>query len=217
MKNKDKQIDKLFQKSLGNYEETPSASVWDSIDIQLPKNNSRIIYWVAASIAVFLITSTIGWNFILERTNAFTYETNEVSVKANYPQKEFILLPILIHTKSIVYIEREATVKIDDNFMNVKPKVTDYPSIRSSNELKPVSDYYTLNTYISIPGSIDLINSENEPLTIIYKKGNPKYPLLAKAVNFIKEVGEGERQLINFEKLSIGLLARRETNNNSNN
>lgn len=217
MKNQDEQIDKLFENGLNNYEETPSSSAWDSIDSQLPKKNSRSIYWVAASIVAMLLTSTIVWNSILEKSNTFSYETANVDVKANYPQKEFAPLPILIHTKTIVYINRNVIVDSPENPIQTPSEITNSSILSSTFELTPVSDYYSLNSNILETASIELIYIANEPITIIYKKGDPKHPKLAKAANFFKQVGEGERPLIDFEKISTSVLARRETNNNSNN
>ncbi len=217
MKNQDEQIDKLFKSGLDNYEESSSSSAWDSIDSQLPKNNYNTVYWVAASVITVLIASTVVWNSILEKSNTFSYETAKVEVKANYPQKEFAPLPILIHTRTVVYIEREVFIQATREPGFLAPSVTNNASLNSTFDLKPVSDYYALSSNISEAASVELVYAANEPITIIYKKGDPKHPMLAKAANFFKEVGEGERPLIDFEKISTGIIARRETTNNSNN
>lgn len=217
MKNQDEQIDKLFQSGLDNYEDTPSSSTWESIESQLPKNRSRSMYWVAASVVAVLLTSTVVWNSILNQTSELIYETNNVLIKANYPQKEFAPLPILIHTNTIVYVDRTVYVESPKNEILVPTEVTNIASIGSSFELKPMSDYHSLNSNISETESVQLVYTTNEPITIIYKKGDPKHPRLAKAANFFKEVGEGERPLIDFGKISTSVIARRETNNNSNN
>ena len=217
MKNQDEHIDKLFQNGLGNYEEAPSSFAWDSIESQLPKKNTRSIYWIAASVAAILLSSTIVWNSILEKTITFSYETANTSVKANYPQKEFAPLPILIHTKTVVYVDRTVYIEAPINKILIPTEVTNTASISSSFELKPISDYQSLNSTIPETASVELVYTANEPITIIYKKGDPKHPRLAKAANFFKEVGEGERPLIDFGKISTSVIARRETNNNSNN
>ncbi len=217
MKHQDEQIDKLFQSGINNYEETPSSSAWNSIDSQLPKKNTHGMYWVAASVVAILLTSAVVWNSILEKSNTFSYETAKVAVKANYPQKEFTPLPILIYTNTVVYIEREVFIKAPNELQLLAPSVAHNTTLNSISELKPISDYYALSSNISEATSVELVYTVNEPITIIYKKGDPKYPMLAKAANFFKEVGEGERSLIDFEKISTGIMARRETTNNSNN
>lgn len=217
MKHQDEQIDKLFHNGLNNYEEIPSSSAWDSIDNQLPKKNTRSMYWVAASAAAILLTSTVVWNSILKNTNTFSYETSQVAVKATYPQKEFTPLPILIHTNTVVYIEKEVFIKAADEPTVINTTVASNVNTNPTFDLKPISDYYALSSTISESASVELVYANNEPITIIYKKGDPKYPALAKAANFFKEVGEGERSLIDFEKISTGIMARRETTNNSNN
>jgi len=217
MKNQEEQIDKLFQNGLNNYEEIPSSSAWDSINSQLPKKNHRSVYWVAASVVAMLLTSTIVWNSILEKSTAYTYEVANVEVKANYPQKEFAPLPFLIHTTTVVYIEREVFIQAIEPPIQTEATVAINADIKPSFDIKPISDYYALSSNISETASVELVYDENEPITIIYKKGDPKHPMLAKAANFFKEVGEGERPLIDFEKISTGVMARRETTNNSNN
>lgn len=217
MKNQDEKIDKLFQSGLDNYEEAPSSSAWDSIESQLPKNKTKSMYWVAASVVAVLLTSTVVWNTILNQTSGLIYESNKVSIKADYPQKEFAPLPILLHTNTIVYIEREVYIESPTNTILEASQVTNTASIGSSFEFKPMSDYHSLNSNISETASVQLVYTSNEPITIIYKKGDPKHPRLAKAANFFKEVGDGERPLIDFGKISTGVIARRETNNNSNN
>lgn len=214
MTNQDKQIDKLFKTGLGNYEETPSSSAWNAINNQLPKKNNW--YWVAASVAILLV-SAIGWNTIINHSNPINYEISNTAIKANYPQKEFIPLPVIIQTKTIVYIEKQVLPEPEINVPLLHAQVTDNTKIKSAFDLKPISDYYALSSTLSESASVKLIYSESDPITIIYKKGNPKHPMLAKAASFFKEVGEGERPLIDFEKLSTNVLARRETNNNSNN
>ena len=217
MKNQDEQIDKLFTTSLENYEEIPSSSAWESIESQLPKNKSRTMYWVAASVVAVLLTSTVVWNSILKQTNEVIYETNNVSLKANYPQKEFAPLPILIYTNTIVYVDREVYITAPSSIILEETEVKNIASTTSSFELKSMSNNYSLNTNISETPSVKLIYNPNEPITIIYKKGDPKHPKLAKAANFFKQVGDGERPLIDFGKISTSVIARRETNNNSNN
>jgi hypothetical protein len=216
MKNQDEKIDRLFQSGLGNVEETPSSSTWNAIESQLPKKNNTNMYWIAASVAAVLIVSTIAWNSILERTSTFNYDTNNVSLNANYPQIEFTPLPILIHTTTIVYVDKEVMKGEVDTNPQLTKASTLSTGLSSAFDIKSVSDYYTLNT--DIPTSqVELIYTVNEPITIIYKKGDPKHPKLAKAANFFKQVGDGERPLIDFEKISSSVIARRETNNNSNN
>ncbi len=216
MKNKDKQIDKLFSKGLSNYEESPSSLAWQTINKQLPKTNKRNVYWIAAAVSTVLISSTIAWHSILEKTNTYSYEINQVSLQANYPQKEFSPLPLLIHTKTIIYVEKKIFITPTNNKQS-KSVIKNIPNLGSSIELSSIGNYHSPNADISKLEPTKSTYSKNEPITIIYKKGNPKYPKLANAVNFFKDVGEGEKPLIDFEKISASVLARRETTNNSNN
>lgn len=227
MKKQNEEIDKLFSKGLSNLEEAPSANAWKQIESQLPSRRNRAMYWVAASMAGILLTASIGWNRILTKSNLPIYDSQELVTSANFPQKEFIPVPILIQTKTIVYVDRpinennqrkvEKETVIADN-TNLIQSIETQPTF----ELQSVGTAYAMQSDVQLP-ALDLNNpiastqEDESAVTIIYKKGDPKYPKLAKALNYMKEVGEGERQLINFEKISNNLIARRETNNNSNN
>jgi len=218
MKKQDEQIDALFNAGLSNYEETPSSSAWKSIEGQLSAQSHNRTYWVAASIVAVLLTSTVIWNNVINKTSSFRYEMADTAVKANFPQKEFIPTPILVHSTTIVYIQsapvlQELTETIEDK----APLEAVAVNSVSNFNIKPLSNRQELTTNISNTALNKPELTTLEPITIIYKKGEPKHPKLAKAASYLKQVGEGERPLIDFEKISTGFIARRETNNNSNN
>ncbi len=218
MKKQDEQIDALFNARVSSYEEIPSSSAWDAIEAQLPAQSNKRTYWIAASIIAVLLTSTVIWNSVLNKTSSFKYDIADTTVKANFPQKEFIPTPILVHSTTIVYIQsasvsQELTETIEDKI----PLETVAVNSVSNFNIKPLSKKQELTTNISNIAFNKPELTALEPITIIYKKGEPKHPKLAKAANFLKQVGEGERPLIDFEKISTGLIARRESINNSNN
>lgn len=214
MKLKEEPIDKLFSTGLANLNEAPSAEAWNSIESKLPKNNLKN-YWIAASIVAILMVSAIAWNNILSKSNTFTYEMANSPIEATYPQIEQTQLPIIIHSTTIVYIEKQAKPNLNNNEESISnPKVSTVA--KAAFDIAPLSNKYALDTQIGNASSVQLVYNENEPITIIYKKGDPKHPRLAKAASFLKQVGEGDRPLIDFEKISTGLIARRENFNNSN-
>ena len=214
MKSKEEQVDQLFSKGLANLNEAPSTAAWDSIERQLPKSNSKN-YWMAASIVAILIISTVAWNKILSTSSSFTYDVANSTVEANYPQMEIAVLPIIIHSTKIIYIEKLPESQLNNDNLVISTRV-------ASTEVKPefkiatLSNSYAFNTKISDQSSVQLVYNKNEPITIIYKKGNPKHPKLTKAANYLKQVGGGDRPLIDFEKISTSLIARRQNFNNSN-
>lgn len=220
MKRPNKEIDKLFSKGLRTYEEAPSADGWAQLESKLPSNRNRTIYWVAASVAGVLLTAAIAWNNILNKSDISLYDSQQLATQANFPQREYIPVPILVQTNTIVYVDRP--VRSNERVVETSiAKNTSKPiEIQSALELEPVGSTYAFSNNIALP-KIDFTDNipasvEDDAVTIIYKKGDPKHPKLAKAFNFMKEVGEGERQLIDFEKISNNLMARRETNNHSN-
>jgi len=218
MKSPNEQIDKLFSKGLSNYEELPSSTAWDTLENQLPKNQKHSYYWVAASVAMLFIVSAIVWNTILQKANPQIYVTSEHLVKANYPQKEFTSLPIIIHTTTIVYIEKEVVKTVTEKNIDISQTLVTSTEVKANIEMASLSNPLYLSTKIqsSFLSQPQELNTEF-PITITYKKGDPRYPKLTNTLNFIKEVGEGERNLIDFEKITTGIIAKRETNYNSNN
>ncbi len=218
MKNREEQIDKLFNGGLLNYEETPVSSVWDSIEGQLPTSKKYNSYWIAASVAAILMISTIAWNHILNSTNALHYETASSPINPTHPQKEFIPLPVILHSTTVVYIQplpNNTGASTGINKIDLPTHLA--PNLASNIAIAPLSDAYTFDTQISSVGLPKANTFTGEPVIIIYKKGDPKHPKLAKAASFLKEVGDGNRPLIDFGKITTGLIARRESINNSNN
>lgn len=214
MKSKEEQIDQIFSTGLANFNEAPSAASWRSLESQLPKNSSKN-YWMAASIVAVLMLSVVAWNNILTKSSSFKYDMATSKVEANYPQIELATLPIIIHTTKIVYIEKALENNLSDYQIVVSNKAIP-AEVEPALEISTLSNLYVFDTKISNPGSVQLVYNEHEPITITYKKGNPKHPKLAKAANYLKQVRGGDRPLIDFEKISTGLIARRENFNNSN-
>ena len=217
MKSPNEQIDNLFSKGLSNYEELPSNTAWDHLESQLPKRN-RTFYWVAASAAMVFMVSAIAWNLILQNDTPQTYATNQSVVNANYPQQEFVPLPIIIHTTTVVYIEKEVIRHSSEQRVDIDQTLASTTNAKANKVITPLSNPYQFSTEIAnsaLPQPMEL-NTEF-PITITYKKGDPKYPKLANTLNYFKEVSEGDRHLIDLGKITTGLIAKRESNNNSNN
>jgi len=216
MKNKEEQIDKLFNNSLLNYEEAPASSAWDSIESELPAAKKYNNYWIAASVVAILMVSTIVWNKILNSTNPLHYETASAPISPTHPQKEFIPLPVILHTTTVIYIQSNNTgASKSEHKIDLPTHLA--PNLVPNVAIAPLSDAYTFDTQISSAGLPKANSFTAEPVTIIYKKGDPKHPKLAKAASYLKEVGDGNRPLIDFEKITTGLIARRGSINNSNN
>lgn len=215
MKNQDEQIDKLFSTGIANYEETPSSSAWNSIEGQLPTQSNKKTYWIAASIVAVLITSTVVWNNIITKSNSFHYETASSTLNVNYPQKEFIPTLTFLHSTTIVYVQAPTSANKQMGELTSTEITT--IDLASKVEILPISEQYQFTANINNVEPKNINYTINEPITIIYKKGDPRHPKLAKAASYLKQVGDGDRPIIDFGKISTGLIARRESINNSNN
>ncbi len=213
MKNKEEELDEFFSKGLAHYKETPSLKAWDAIEQELHQSTHKLSYWIAASVAVVLIVCTTVWYNVLD--TSFNYEIASSALNVSRPQKEFIPVPLIIYTTTVVYVEKELQNHYTENQKEENSTPVVFP-ISASFDIKQISNSYAFYTKMPTNEPVKLVYNINEPITIIYKRGDPKYPKLAKAANFFKQVGEGNRPLIDFEKISAELLARRDNFNNSN-
>ncbi len=214
MKHPEEQIDTLFTQGLSSYEETPSPQAWDAIEGQLPSNKRKFNYWMAASVVATLLFSAGVWNSIISKTNTYSFETATAPVHATYPQPTFTPAPVIIRTTTIVYVQIPANSELND--LKTANELVTSPTVASNLAIKPISSNYLLEPTISVASATDF-NSEYEPITIIYKKGDPKHPMFTKAASYLKQVSDGDRPLVDFGKITTGLMARRDNINNSNN
>ena len=204
MKRQNEEIDKLFSKGLNNFEETPSANAWSQIENQLPSKRTRTFYWVAASFVGVLVTAAIGWNSIVKKSETNIYDSQQLTAQASYPEKEFIAVPVILQTKTIVYVDRPVQVNQPNNSME-QPAVAvanaETTEARPALELQPFGASYALSSNMALPESMQnssfaMASADDEAVTIIYKKGDPKYPKLAKALNFMNSMGRSAFTLV---------------------
>ncbi len=216
MKHPEEQIDTLFTQGLSSYEETPSPQAWNAIENQLPSNKSKFNYWIAASVVATLLVSAGIWNTIISKTNTSSFKTAAVSIQATHPQPTFIAAPVIIRATTIVYVQVPINSKPNDLII-INELATNTAKVSASNlEIKPISSTYLIESKIDVASTTDF-KSAYEPITIIYKKGDPKHPMFTKAASYLKQVSDGDRPLVDFGKITTGLMARRDNINNSNN
>ena len=60
-------IDRLFREKLDDFEITPSAKSWSEVEKRIGKKNKPMVYWIAASITLFVI----AWSVWPDRDPAF--------------------------------------------------------------------------------------------------------------------------------------------------
>lgn len=217
MENKLENIDKLFAEKLGSLTATPTDMAWEAIASELPSNKNNSIYRTIAATLVFLITAAFAWQIILNKQNTNSFEIAAVPVKANYPQQLPITLPVIVNTTTVVYIHDVPTATTTSKpYRNETPKIREANLSRATN-IQPLAINPAQAPTIDIAALDNPINhyEQHDAVTIIYKKGESKTPKLDKTKQFLKQVSRGERPLIDFNKFSNNLLARRETNNNS--
>ncbi|WP_370089864.1 hypothetical protein [Ekhidna sp.] len=84
-------IDRLFREKLDQLEVTPSANAWSQVEKQIRPKKTPVVYWVAASVSLFLI-SWIVWPD--SSTEHLTPIASEVSHPVYQGHPEFVL-PVL--------------------------------------------------------------------------------------------------------------------------
>lgn len=84
-------IDRLFREKLGQMEETPSANAWSKVEKQIRPKKTPIVYWIAASVSLLLISWTI-WPEV--NTQQRTPIASEVNHPVYQGHPEFVV-PVL--------------------------------------------------------------------------------------------------------------------------
>ena len=82
-------IDRLFREKLGQMEIKPSANAWSKVEKQIRPNKTPMIYWVAASVSLLLI-SWILWPEVTTEQQ-FTQIASEVNAPTQVDMPEFVM------------------------------------------------------------------------------------------------------------------------------
>ncbi|WP_421764445.1 hypothetical protein [Ekhidna sp.] len=84
-------IDRLFREKLDHLEVTPTANAWSQVEKQIRQKKTPVIYWVAASVSLLLISWIVWPSF---QNQAFTPIAGEVSHPVYQGAPEFVV-PVL--------------------------------------------------------------------------------------------------------------------------
>ncbi|WP_420575948.1 hypothetical protein [Ekhidna sp.] len=82
-------IDRLFREKLGQMEVKPSANAWSKVEKQIRPNKTPMIYWVAASVSLLLITWIVWPEATTE--HQFTQIASEVNAPTQVDMPEFVM------------------------------------------------------------------------------------------------------------------------------
>ncbi|MEQ9468480.1 MAG: hypothetical protein RLN88_13790 [Ekhidna sp.] len=82
-------IDRLFREKLDHLEVTPSASSWSKVEKQIRPQKTPVIYWVAASVSIILLSWTV-WPKE-DVSESFKPIASEVSYPSPEQTPEFVL------------------------------------------------------------------------------------------------------------------------------
>lgn len=216
-------VDKLFSDGLESFESAPAPSAWDEIENRLDQKKGRA-YWawagIAASAALFITSAWLMFSEPATRpTDEFVYTTTEIG-NLNQPA-EVIYVPIYIHAgaKETTQPVKQA-VNTEKNIQKEVP-VQEEMLVLAKNEEIPVErpELMTLEEVPEVTSeevvlasaeiAVDQEPAQLQPVTIIYKQGEPaKESNFVRAMNYMEDVRMGEKKLVNFEKLRENFRSR---------
>jgi hypothetical protein len=230
-------IDKLFSDKLRDQKSSPDADSWNRIEQALDKKARKNIWpWlsIAASAALVLVSS---W-YLLNREDAgnkinYTYAETQ-KFKLNVPS-DIILVPVIIYVVPTQADNHSADdmpmAKNEGEIVQSNTKLDQTEVLSTENKVLDHKLAPVLIAPLPISGSA----SEEEiamattkeaaaaastnlvPLTIIYKQGEPKYKSkFTQALNYMGEVRNGDKKLVNFKKLKENIQAKFKSNKDVN-
>ncbi len=123
-----KNIERLFQEKLKDFEAQPPQNAWDNIEANLSKKKKRRVFplWLKASgVAAILFLSI--WIFIPKHnviTNKTTEEKNNVVTKEEINKEEVENTPLNLEDETIDYNKNKALVERDNTVKSTQEEVT---------------------------------------------------------------------------------------------
>lgn len=216
-------LDKLFSEGLASYEVTPAPAAWDQIEKELDRKSGKQVWsWlgIAASAALLLASS---W-FLLQEENAeedsFAFEYSESAIADLNQPAEVVYVPIYIYSvidktaepikqpvKTPVVLQDEVLNKEESRQLAQEEIVAEQPEIIALEDVPLVTSEEVIMASTEIaaeeePASPSDKSAQLQPVTIIYKQGEPaEVSNFTKALDYMEDVRLGEKKLVNFEKL----------------
>ena len=235
---KDK-IDKLFSDKLQYHEAVPSVDSWNTLEEALDKKNKKNI-WPLIGIAASAVLAVISsWYMI-------TAPPDAVQVDYAYAIQDESNVDVPVNIVYVpVFIQMPSSSKEINDFdpINNTQVVTESKPDANLDQINPkqhkLAKDMILNAGITpiirepLPVVVEdseeiLIASAKEdikptaidtqkPLTIIYKQGAPEpKSKFTQAVNYMEDVRNGDKKLINFKKLRENIQSKLSSNKEVN-
>lgn len=233
-------IDKLFSDKLEDHQSQPRPEAWATLEESLAQQSPKQI-WTWISIAASAVLVAVSSWYILSadsstHTNEYAYSVNpteEVAVP-----KEIVLVPVFIQVPANnIAIEESINIQKPQVANNVKVVVElaknteQVPAVLADNKVLE----HQLAPIIKEPLPLDADDTEEliiassketiaedqtntlEPLTIIYKQGEPEPKSnFTKALDYMEDVRKGDKRLVNFKKIGESIKSKFKSNKDVN-
>jgi hypothetical protein len=233
-------LDKLFSDKLDDYQNKPSPEAWEKLEESLKQQSPKQLWtWIsiAASAALVVVSS---WYMLSAdnspNTNEYAYSVNpseDVAVPL-----EIVLVPVFIQvpvintvTEKPINYQKAQVAQNDEEMIELPKDTQQVPVVVADNKVlehqlapiiqEPLPLVAETDEELIMASSKETIAEEQqssfEPLTIIYKQGEPESKSnFTKAINYMEDVRKGDKKLINFKKIGEGIKSKFKSNKEVN-
>jgi hypothetical protein len=233
-------LDKLFHDKLDHHQSAPSHEAWEKLEESLEQRSRKPIWtWmsIAASAALAIVSSWYMFSIDAPtRTFEYSYSDNQPG-DVDVP-REIVFVPVFVQVAETTTQPKDqvtppqaqfAQTKEDNHIqLNDKPqtdviladnKVFEHQLAPVIQEPLPLTTNAPEDIAIASNKEVEKTEETNtlEPLTITYKQGEPESKSnFTKAINYMEDVRNGEKKLVNFKKLRENIQSKFKSNKDVN-
>jgi hypothetical protein len=231
-------LDNFFAKKLAGHEIAAGTETWDKISKVLDKKQRiKTSGWlsIAATAALLITSGYLIIQSISADNEDYVVKTINIDIEPDVPVYE-TQLPVFIRQhddNSLASADQNTTINLTNQNQNKPDHVTLVSNEQSvatteNSNIKPILDSELLLVQPILIGSEsdldhDGMNKKEEqpvllasskeivsqPVTIIYKQGEVKEKSkISKALNFMGEVGNREKKLLDIGKIKTSLFSK---------
>jgi len=229
-------LDELFTNKLADLEQTPSPSAWDEIEETLNQESKRNIWpWIGIAASAALVIAS-SWYMLSSDTisTVDNYTYADVQHKQLNVPTEVIFVPVIIQVTytpapeisnrnsepvQLVKVEANNALDIEEPVVTIADNnILDHSLTPIIKEPLPLENPDSENIAIASTKNMapDAYNTR-EPLTIIYKQGEPEHKSkFTQALTYMGDVRNGDKKLVNFGKIKKSFQSKIKSNKNEN-
>jgi len=233
-------LDKLFSDKLEDFQSVPASESWEKLEGSLNQSPNKAI-WTWMSIAASAVLAIVSSWYMLSIDNtpqAYDYSYLENQTENVDVPLEIVFVPVFIQvTESTTPTEKKAvptqSYVVKENVDNQLQKkenqqravivannnVLDHQLTPVIQEPLPLIAESTEDIIIASTKEAEASSSTItlEPLTIIYKQGEPESKSsFTKAINYMEDVRNGEKKVVLFQKIRENIQSKFKSNKEVN-